>query len=210
MNHSGASHVQGGGRRTSTDLNTLDEPVTATIYRDMAMICRKFYQVLVPRSSSAGGNNLLRDWDLWGPLVLCVTLAMLLRDSAPDNQKVLVFSGVFVIVWCGAGVVTLNSQLLGGKLSFFQSLCVLGYCILPLVCAAGVGKLLGMHWLNVPVVAVGFGWSIFASHAFLTNSQPADRKGLVNYPIILFYLVIAFMILLQKAKVSIVKGEDPR
>ena len=33
---------------------------------------------------------------------------------------------VFVIVWVGSLIVTLNTKLLGGNISFFQSVCVLG------------------------------------------------------------------------------------
>jgi len=47
-----------------------------------------------------------------------------------------VFAGVFVIVWLGSGVVTINAQLLGGNISFLQSVCVLGYCIAPLALAS--------------------------------------------------------------------------
>jgi hypothetical protein len=36
------------------------------------------------------------------------------------------FAEVFVIVWLGSMVVTLNTKLLGGHISFFQSVCVLG------------------------------------------------------------------------------------
>eukprot|EP00121_Abeoforma_whisleri_P014227 Awhi_evm1s13120 len=90
--------------------------------RDIRAVGQKFFHVLVPRKN---GKNLLSDWDLWGPLVLCVVLALLMRDSAREDQKTLVFTSVFVIVWLGSAIVTVNSQLLGGTLSFFQSLCVL-------------------------------------------------------------------------------------
>lgn len=39
-------------------------------------------------------------------------------------------------MWGGAFVVTVNTKLLGGKISFFQCVCVLGYCIFPIVLAA--------------------------------------------------------------------------
>ena len=42
--------------------------------------------------------------------------------SAKDDQTALVFAAVFVIVWVGAGVVTLNAALLGGKMSAFVQL----------------------------------------------------------------------------------------
>jgi hypothetical protein len=53
-----------------------------------------------------------------------------------------VFSAVFLAVWAGAAIVTLNAQLLGGTISFFQSVCVLGYCVFPIAIAAAVTTLL--------------------------------------------------------------------
>lgn len=57
----------------------------------------------------------LRDWDLWGPLVFCLMLSMLLSFNMQD-QKSLVFSGVFAMVWIGEAVVTLQIKLLGGNM----------------------------------------------------------------------------------------------
>lgn len=64
-------------------------------------------------------NNLspgVRDWDLWGPLVFCLLLALLLSFNARAEQKEVVFSGVFAIVWIGEAVVTLQIKLLGGNM----------------------------------------------------------------------------------------------
>lgn len=57
----------------------------------------------------------LRDWDLWGPLFICMSLAVMLSLKAHDEAS-MVFSVIFVIVWVGAAVVTVNGQLLGGRL----------------------------------------------------------------------------------------------
>ncbi|RKO89707.1 hypothetical protein BDK51DRAFT_1791, partial [Blyttiomyces helicus] len=94
-------------------LDTLDEPVSATILRDLWSIWNKLKQVLLP-----GGNkkDILRDWDLWGPLLLCLALSIRLSLTAPDGQSSKMFTTIFVVVWCGAGVVTVNSKLLGGKM----------------------------------------------------------------------------------------------
>lgn len=44
-----------------------------------------------------------------------LTLARrILSGSAPGDQAVSIFTGVFVIVWIGAAIVTLNAKLLGG------------------------------------------------------------------------------------------------
>lgn len=58
----------------------------------------------------------LRDWDLWGPLVFCLLLSLLLSFNAGADQKSLVFSGVFAMVWIGEAVVTLQIKLLGGNM----------------------------------------------------------------------------------------------
>jgi len=57
----------------------------------------------------------LRDWDLWGPLVFCLLLSLLLSFNQVE-QKSLVFSGVFAMVWIGEAVVTFQIKLLGGNM----------------------------------------------------------------------------------------------
>lgn len=58
----------------------------------------------------------LRDWDLWGPLVFCLLLSLLLSFNAREEQKSVVFSGVFAMVWIGEAVVTAQIKLLGGNM----------------------------------------------------------------------------------------------
>lgn len=128
------------------EVTTLDEPVSETLKRELRTIADKMYKVAIPSSDS---KTQLRDWDLWGPLILCLFLAILLSSASTskgeDHQSAGVFASVFVIVWCGAAVVTVNAVLLGGTVSFFQSICVLGYCIFPLCTAS--------------VVCMAIGWS---------------------------------------------------
>ncbi len=47
-----------------------------------------------------------------------------------------VFTTVFVIIWIGSMIITVNTRLLGGRLSFMQCICLLGYCLFPLNVAA--------------------------------------------------------------------------
>lgn len=56
----------------------------------------------------------LNDWDLWGPLFICMSLAVMLSVKAKEEAS-LVFSVIFVVVWVGAAIVTVNGQLLGGE-----------------------------------------------------------------------------------------------
>jgi len=168
---------------------TLDEPVWTTIWRDVRKIGVKLYHVLIPRGKS---DKELREWDLWGPLVFCLILAILMADMAPQ---------IFVIVWIGAAIVTINALLLGGKISFFQSVCVLGYCVFPLVLSAVVIFITTSFWNNMwfrlAISLGGFIWSTFASVGFLAGMVPPNRKFLAVYPILLFYLVLSWMIIIH-------------
>jgi hypothetical protein len=67
----------------------------------------------------------LRDWDLWGPLVFCLALSLLLSFNARAEQKSVVFSGVFAMVWLGEAVVTAQIKLLGGNMCVARSLSLL-------------------------------------------------------------------------------------
>ena len=114
-------------------------------------------------------------------------------DGGPE------FAEVFVIVWIGAIIVTLNIKLLGGNISFFQSVCVLGYCLLPLtisliicrfVLLLSSGHSSFLFLIRGLSVLTGFGWASYASMQFLGDSQPEKRKALAAYPMVLFYFLV--------------------
>ena len=218
----GGSSMAGISGPNIVDYGTLDEPVSVTIMRDVRMVGNKMMCVLNPRKANI---QTLKDWDLWGPLILCLMLATLLSWFAPYEQASLVFASVFVIICCGAAVVTVNALLLGGDISFFQSVCVLGYCIFPLNLASIVCLVGGHIVWRVFVVAVCFFWSTGASlgecprilarpptHAvalappshgrgvsragFMGELVPPNRKALAVYPLFLFYTSIGWLILI--------------
>ncbi|XP_064397001.1 protein YIPF6 homolog [Halichondria panicea] len=187
------------------DEGTLDESVFTTLKRDMKAILIKCTHVLVPVRSN---KKLLHDWDLWGPLLLCITLAMLLHGRANDpasGQHTIHFLNVFLLVWGGAAVVTVNTQLLRGKVSFFQSVCTIGYCLLPLATALILSRLLLIYstqgslifFVRLAIIVAAVFWSSWASLGFLADYLPSDRKALAIYPILLFYFCIGFLILAQ-------------
>ncbi|RLU16885.1 hypothetical protein DMN91_010954 [Ooceraea biroi] len=152
-------HVEGemtvGTKQKSTlgepEFNTLDEPIKDTILRDVRAVGKKFLHVLYPKEK----KSLLKEWDLWGPLV-----------------------------------------------SFFQSVCVLGYCLLPTAIALILCRIILiaqqttlLFSLRFAITLIGFLWATFASVAFLGDSQPSGRKALAVYPIFLFYFVISWLVI---------------
>ncbi|KAH9902712.1 Yip1-domain-containing protein [Cubamyces lactineus] len=180
-----------------TGVDTLDEPVTTTIARDLLSIYTKLIQVLYPPRSN-GNRDLLRDWDLWGPLVLCLTLGILLSINAPPSQSLGVFTSVVVIIAVGSLVVTVQAKLLGGRVSFFQGLCVLGYCVAPLNVAALVSTFVHLIYVRAPVALAAWAWCVWASVNFLDGTKiEAQRILLAVYPLLLFYFVLAWMIIIQ-------------
>ncbi|KAG8230403.1 hypothetical protein J437_LFUL010204 [Ladona fulva] len=188
--------------QSSIEFNTLDEPIRDTVLRDLKAVGLKFYHVLYPKEK----QSLLKEWDLWGPLILCTFMAMILQGSTAkaesSNDGGPEFAEVFVIVWVGSVIVTVNSKLLGGNISFFQSVCVLGYCLLPTAIALVICKILLLakqtailFAIRLLMTVIGFGWATFASVKFLGDSQPPSRKALAVYPIFLFYFVISWLII---------------
>eukprot|EP00659_Diplonema_papillatum_P005387 gene5387-8225_t len=115
--------------------STIDEPIWDTIRRDSYSIMRKVRIVAVPFSARPEDVNELRDWDLWGPLLLSLLLAFILTShhEGLGAGASVTFAAVFVIVSVGSAIVTLNAKFLGGRISFFQTTCTLGYCLFPLV-----------------------------------------------------------------------------
>ncbi|KAL9182183.1 hypothetical protein ACHAXT_012835 [Thalassiosira profunda] len=224
--HHGALSSSSGGGTTGMDellapVSTLDEPVKETIMRDVRAVGAKLRAVLIPIdrtrpfgyvdvlqeeevSPNDGQRNVLnqlRDWDLWGPLFICLSLALILSSKAPAHQTSRVFTTVFVVMWAGSIVVTVNAQLLGANMSIFQSLCVLGYCVFPLTVAALIIAILrftwfGTLWLDLIWLALGFLWATRVSSIFVGQFVKRERRLLALYPVFFFYLLLGWLILL--------------
>merc|ERR1712087_153890 len=191
--------------------DTLDEPVIDTLLRDLNCILTKFKYIFNPgsmknsNSFQSASRSLLKDWDLWGPLLNCVALGLILHDDKSDN----LFTLVFLIVFLGSLTVTLNTKLLGGTVSILQSICVLGYCLGPLVLSLPAVKITNLlfsseHFVGkvkilvkLSMVLLAVVWSCRAAMRFMVSSVDAGRKVLAVYPICLFYSVIAWMIMTQ-------------
>ncbi len=92
------------------------------------------------------------------------------------------------------------SSVLGGQVSIFQAVCVMGYCMFPLVLAAMIVAIVAAagfnHILFRGLFVLGaFFWSSFASVGFMGALVAPPRKLLSVYPVVLFYLVLAWLIL---------------
>ena len=55
----------------------------------------------------------LKQWDLWGPLFYTLLLSFFLSNSKDTNEMSKTFVLVFVLMWVGGVVITINTILLG-------------------------------------------------------------------------------------------------
>ncbi|EMC93629.1 hypothetical protein BAUCODRAFT_37319 [Baudoinia panamericana UAMH 10762] len=136
-----------------------------------------------------GMSEGLRDWDLWGPLLFCLLLSFLLSLNAQDDQRSLVFSGVFATIWVAEAIITMQIKLLGGNIGFFQSICIIGYTLFPMVIASLLSAL-HVHWIvRIPVYSVLGLWSLAAGVSILGGSGVVKgRVALAVYPLFVFYV----------------------
>ena len=104
---------------------------------------------------------------------------------------------VFGVCAMGAVVLTLNVVLLGGNIGFFQSLCLLGYCLLPLDVAAIVATFVTNHIVRSVEVAVALAWASWASVPFIGGSVSPARKVLAVYPLLLLFFSMGWLALVK-------------
>ena len=140
--------------------NSLNEPIMTSLMRDLNRIYAKLKIVALPVSSEAK-NKELKQWDLWGPFIICLLLGTILCFTTKKNSG-LVFSMIFIVMWIGAIVITMNSSLLGGKLTLMQCICLLGYCTFPCVVASLFNRVIlsfMSSFAKLIIVFVSFVWS---------------------------------------------------
>jgi hypothetical protein len=176
------------------DYNTLNESICTTLARDLNRIKTKLFIVIVPFSSKEKERE-LRHWDLWGPFLICLLLGFILMIKGSSPTIVIVT--VFTIFWIGSCIITINTTLLGGEISYLQCMCLIGYCIFPITLGALLNKVFLSFlpgYVKIIIAAFSFLWSIKASTSFLTASIPDNKKKLALYPIFLFYLFMTWFI----------------
>ncbi|KAL8460194.1 hypothetical protein ACS0TY_031144 [Phlomoides rotata] len=174
--------------------NTLTEPVMDTIKRDVSRTVSNLKLVVFPNPYRDDPGKALRDWDLWGPFFFIIFLGLTLSWSA-SVEKSEVFAVAFALLAAGAVILTLNVLLLGGHIIFFQSLSLLGYCLVPLDIGALICMLYANVVLKVVVVAVTLAWSSWAAYPFMSTAVSPQRKALALYPVFLMYVTVGFLII---------------
>ena len=181
------------GSKFSSTKSTLNESILTTINRDLSLIYTKIKYVLNPFISREQKNNQIRQWDLWGPLLLNLLLACTLSFNTKEKSQLTTL--IFVIFWLGGVILYLNANFLGVKTSIFQILCLLGYCLFPLNLSAIIVTIFHLNdILRFLIVMMTLIWSVYSSSDYLKIISNNEQRYLVLYPCILFYLYISWFI----------------
>ena len=172
---------------------TLNEPISTTIFRDLYLIYHKLKFVINPYISNELKAYHIKQWDLWGPLLLIVFLACTLAINSQERSQTITL--IFLIFWIGSFLVFLNAYLLGVQTSVFQIFCLLGYCLFPLNISAFILSFTRfIDLVRFALIGITCFWSLYSISGFLRNLTNSDQRYLVLYPSILLYIYISWFI----------------
>ncbi|CAD8082608.1 unnamed protein product [Paramecium sonneborni] len=182
-------------------MNTLDEPVLDTLRYQYDTL-----QIIICNNSKNEGDlrKKTKKLGFMGTITLIFVASYDFRYQFQSIMYCLnkfnfladaIFGTIFIIMWGGSAVITVNAKLLGGQVSFFQSVCVLGYCVFPINVAAVLITFLQSYlgfFLRLIIVGVAFLWSTFSSLSFMSSMMNEEKKVISVYPIFLFYLFLSW------------------
>jgi protein YIPF6 len=90
------------------------------------------------------------------------------------------------------------STLTSNNSSFFQSVCIIGYTLFPLVIASLLSALGLPAIVRLPVYIVLIAWSLAAGVSILGGSGVVrNRVGIAVYPLFVFYIGIGCLCLIS-------------
>ena len=176
---------------------TLNESILTTIYRDLYLIYTKLKFVINPYTSNEVKTYHIKQWDLWGPLLLVVFLAGTLALNSTDKSQTIIL--IFLIFWVGSFLVFFVIHLLGVKTSIFQIFCLLGYCLFPLDLSAFILSFTKfLEIIRFIIVGITCAWSLYSVSSFLKNLAMPEQRYLALYPSILLYIYISWFVFVTK------------
>lgn len=137
-------------------------------------------------------KNILHETDLAGPLVFLLAFGTLLLFTGKIQ-----FGYVFGLGTVGCLIIYSVVYLMAPKvISFFCTVSVLGYCLLPMVLLSALSIVIDLKISIVGnlVSVLAILWCAFgASNLFTTAIEMSNSRILIAYPCMLFYTVFALL-----------------
>lgn len=144
----------------------------------------------------------IRDWDLWGPLVINLLLSLVITymqsrslNSGEHNSSA-TFSAAFTLIWASLAVLAVNIQLLtpvpqklenGGVsdgvvgLSFFQCVSLLSYAMFPVLLGGILSAFIPFRFVKMLVNIAMLAWSLLCTWLIVAIVSNCKRKGSLSF-----------------------------
>lgn len=138
----------------------------------------------------------IRDWDLWGPLVINLLISLVItymqsRDLE-DNSSSSTFSAAFTLIWASLAILTVNIQLLspvqqklenGGMsdgvigLSFFQCVSLLSYAMFPILLGGVISIFVPFRLIKMIINLAMLAWSLLCTWLIIAIVSNCKKRG---------------------------------
>lgn len=143
----------------------------------------------------------IRDWDLWGPLVINLMFSLIITylqskklNSNDNNNETSsqIFSAAFTLIWASIAILSVNIQLLspvqqklqnGGVtngivgLSFFQCISLLSYSMFPIVIGGLISCFVPYKFVKLIINLIMLCWSLLCTWLIIAIFTNCKRKG---------------------------------
>lgn len=141
----------------------------------------------------------IRDWDLWGPLVINLMFSLIITylqskslDSGDKDTSSQIFSAAFTLIWASLAILSINIQLLspvqqklenGGVtngvvgLSFFQCVSLLSYSMFPIVIGGLISCFVPFKFIRLIINLVMLLWSLLCTWLIIAIVSNCKKRG---------------------------------
>lgn len=192
--------INGEIHNKSDSTGTLNEPVLVTIKRDLLFVCNKIsFFISFSKKDFDPVNNMqiLYNWDLWGPCLFLLILSSCLYIKAPIESKDNTFSAIYFFSFYGSISIALNALILGTKCSFFAILSLVGYCLFPFTMVSFISLFVPHLFIKSIFTLISFIHIYRIVFNSIGSVAPEEKKFVILYPISLFFIAIAFLVLVH-------------
>jgi hypothetical protein len=177
-----------------------DLPLLEELDIDLKDIYYKIRCVLLPTLGGLQRDMIRDNPDFWGPLLIVLAYALIsvygqLKVRSSHTYPIDIIVNMKVVSWIltiwiiGSMIIFILTRVLGGEVTYSQTLGIIGYSLLPLLIGAPFVSLIGHNsWLAFIFKGVVVFWASYSAGSLLAQEELSNKKPLILYPTFLLYV----------------------